>query len=481
MVVSLLDEVRKVDLGDKRLNKRLGKIMEELGDKPNLSIPGATHSRAEMEAAYRFFDNAKVSPQKILQPHFDATLERISQCDFVLLVQDTTELDLTRPHQEVQGAGPMDSGGRRGEFFHPLMAFALDGLPLGTAWQKNWARQEVQTNLSPEEKEQKRIRTPIEKKESIRWVEGLRAVHEVAEACPETTCVCVSDSEADIYELFSEPRSTKTGEVHLIVRSCQTRSTTEGNWLQEVRATPCLYQCSVDVSARTAKIATTKNKRQQSRGARVAEVEVRATTVTLKPPYRFDRKLPEVTVQVVLVEETNPPKGCAPIKWLLITSLPIEDSDQVKTIVQAYCVRWQIEIFFRTMKSGFRVENRQFETLDRMMNCVALYSIIAWRIMYLCRLGRECPDLNCEVVFEPCEWKSLYMALKRTKPPAKPLRLNEVIWMIASLGGYVIRKSTNPGPQTLWIGLQHVHDLSTAWNAFGPENDFFCPGKCVVR
>lgn len=363
----------------------------------------------------------------------------------------------------------MDSGGRRGAFFHPLMAFALDGLPLGTAWQKNWARQEVQTNLSPEEKEQKRIRTPIEKKESIRWVEGLRAVHEVAEACPETTCVCVSDSEADIYELFSEPRSTKTGEVHLIVRSCQTRSTTEGNWLQEVRATPCLYQCSVDVSARTAKIATTKNKRQQSRGARVAEVEVRATTVTLKPPYRFDRKLPEVTVQVVLVEETNPPKGCAPIKWLLITSLPIEDSDQVKTIVQAYCVRWQIEIFFRTMKSGFRVENRQFETLDRMMNCVALYSIIAWRIMYLCRLGRECPDLNCEVVFEPCEWKSLYMALKRTKPPAKPLRLNEVIWMIASLGGYVIRKSTNPGPQTLWIGLQHVHDLSTAWNAFGPE------------
>ena len=107
MGVSLLDEVRKVDLGDKRLNKRLGKIMEELGDKPNLSIPGATHSRAEMEAAYRFFDNAKVSPQKILQPHFDATLERIAQCDFVLLIQDTTELDLTRPHQEVQGAGSM--------------------------------------------------------------------------------------------------------------------------------------------------------------------------------------------------------------------------------------------------------------------------------------------------------------------------------------------------------------------------------------
>lgn len=470
MVVSLMDEVRDVDLGDKRLNRRLGKVIEELGDKPNLSIPAATHARAEMEAAYRFFDNDKVSPQRILQPHFDATRERISQCPFVLLVQDTTEVDLTRPKQQVKGAGPMDSEVRRGAFFHPLMAFDLDGLPLGTVWQKNWARDEIETNLSPEEKKRKRNRTPIEEKESVRWVEGLRAARGVAEACPETTCVCVADSEGDIYELFSEPRSTKAGEVHLLVRACQTRSTTEGNWLEEVRATPCMYQCSVDVSARTAKIAATEKKRKQSRDARVAEVEVRATTVTLSPPPRFDRKLPEVTVQVVLVEETDPPEGCDPIEWLLVTSLPIDDSEQVKAIVQAYCIRWQIEIFFRTMKSGCRVEDRQFETLDRMMNCVAVYSIIAWRIMYLCRLGRECPDLDCEVVFEPCEWKSVYMAMKRREPPATPLRLNEVIRLIASLGGYVDRKSTNPGPQTLWIGMQRVHDLSTAWNAFGPDS-----------
>jgi hypothetical protein len=60
-----------------------------------------------MEAAYRFFDNDKVSPENILQPHFDATRERISQNDFALLVQDTSEINLTRPHQQVQGAGPM--------------------------------------------------------------------------------------------------------------------------------------------------------------------------------------------------------------------------------------------------------------------------------------------------------------------------------------------------------------------------------------
>lgn len=469
-VVSLIDEVSGARFGDRRLDKRLGKVIGELGAKPNLSIPAATHARAEMEGAYRFFDNDKVSPEKILQPHIDATRERISQCDLVLLVQDTTELDLTRPKQQVQGAGPMDSEVRRGAFFHPLMAFDSAGLPLGTVWQKNWAREEIETTLTKNQRAKKRKQTPIEEKESVRWVEGIRAAREVAEACPQTVCVCVADSESDIYELFSEPRSTKQGEVHLLVRACQSRSTTdESNWLEEARSTPCLYEYCVNVSTRTAKIAATTAKRKQSRDARVAEVKVRATTVTLRPPYRHDRKLPEVTVNVVLVEETDPPEGCVPVQWLLVTTLPIDDLEQIDAIVRWYCIRWQIEIYFRTIKSGCRVEDRQFETLERLMNCVAVYSIIAWRIMYLCRLGRECPDLDCEVVFEPSEWKSVYTTVKRKDPPATPPRLNEIVRMVASLGGYVNRKSTEPGPQTLWVGLQRVHDLSTAWEVFGPE------------
>lgn len=470
MSVSLVNEVRAVTFGDKRLDLRLGKVIEELGAKPNLSIPGATHARAEMEGAYRFFDNNKVLPEKILQPHVDATRERISQSDFVLLVQDTTELDFTRPKQQVRGAGPMATKERRGAFFHPLMAFDLAGLPLGIVWYKSWAREQIETTLTTEEKCRKRKKVPIEEKESLRWVEGVRAAREVAEACLQTTCVCVGDSESDIYELFSEPRSTKQGEAHLLVRAAQNRATIDqSHWLEKVRATSCLYTCAVNVSARTAKVETTTSKRQQSRDARVAEVEVRATTITLRPPHRPDRKLPKVTVNVVLVEETHPPDECEPIQWLLVTTLPIDDPEQVKTIIQSYCIRWQIEIYFRTIKSGCRIEERQFETLDRLMNCVAVYSIIAWRIMYLCRLGRECPDLDCEVVFEPSEWKSVYAIVKKKDPPSKPPRLNEIIRMIASLGGYVNRKSTQPGPQTLWVGLQRVHDLSTAWESFGPE------------
>ena len=59
--------------------------------------------------------------------------------------------------------------------------------------------------------------------------------------------------------------------------------------------------------------------------------------------------------------------------------------------------------------------------------------------------------------------------VKKEDPPSEPPRLNEMIRMIASLGGYVKRKSTEPGPQTLWVGLQRVLDLSTAWETFGPK------------
>jgi len=210
-------------------------------------------------------------------------------------------------------------------------------------------------------------------------------------------------------------------------------------------------------------------KRHETRDARIAELEVRATTVTVRPPYRRGDKLPEVTLNIVLAEEPNPPEGATPIQWLLVTTLSIDNAEQVQQIVSYYSVRWQIEIYFRTLKSGCRIEDRQFETLERILNCLAVYSIIAWKIMYLTRLGRECPELSCELIFEPSEWRSVYMTLRHEDPPSTPPSLNEMIRMIASLGGYVIRRSTQPGPQTLWFGLQRVHDLSTAWEAFGRD------------
>ena len=172
----------------------------------------------------------------------------------------------------------------------------------------------------------------------------------------------------------------------------------------------------------------------------------------------------------VLIRESNPPPNEPPIEWILVTSLPIDSLEAVQLVVQYYAIRWMIEIFFRVLKSGCRVEKRLFEHVDRSLRSLAIYLIISWRTLYVCRLGRETPDVSCEVVFEPEEWKAVYHFVKRMAPPTTPPKLIEMIKLIAQLGGYVNRKRQDmPGPQTVWLGLQRAYDVAACWLIFGPE------------
>ena len=236
--------------------------------------------------------------------------------------------------------------------------------------------------------------------------------------------------------------------------------------------TPALYELSLAIRGRTAKTQAEDRGRRQTRDNRQAKMEVRATTVRLRAPWRPDRKLPAVTVNVVMVREVDAPPGETPVEWMLLTTLPIGTIERVKQVVEYYCVRWNIEIFFRTLKSGCRIEQRRFEHVDRIQRCLALYLIAAWRTMFVCWMGRECPDMDCEAIFEPSEWKAVWAATQRTPPPKKRPTLKEMVVIIAQLGGYVPRKNSEPGTQTVWIGMQRMYDLALAWDAFGPDARF---------
>jgi len=460
------EELATTNLDDSRLDRRFQVLLSALGKRPNLSIPAACRGRAEMTAAYRFFDNDKVTFAKVLQPHIDQTRQRLAQHKVALLVQDTTEADVTRPQQEVHGAGELD-GARRGFLVHTMHAFTPDGTPLGTVWAEIINRTDGVSHADQAEKEHEKKHTPIEEKESMRWLTGLRQAREVAEQMPEVSCVCMADSEADIYELLAEPR----GPLHLLIRACQDRAleTDAGEHLcAKLLAAPVLYTEVLAIRGRVAKTAVEKRGRRVNRNSRSATVEVRAATVTLRPPWRFDRELPAITVHVVLVREPHPPAGEPFVEWMLLTTLPIDTPEQVRTVVEYYCVRWCIEILFRTLKSGCRVEERRLEHIDRVLPCLAIFLIVAWRTLFVCRQSRECPDLSCEAVFEPAEWQAVWMAVHNKKPPRKAPRLAEMVHLIAGLGGYVERPKSEPGPQTVWVGLQRMYDLAWAWETFGP-------------
>jgi hypothetical protein len=469
------DEMTTADLNDKRLNDRLREVLSQLGDRPTASIPAACGGRADMEAAYRLFDNEKATFGNILQPHADATRQRIAAQPIALLVQDTTESDLTRPEKQVKGAGPLDGSSRRGALLHVLHAFTPDGTPLGTVVATAWTREEerVCAGLSRGE----RAATPIEEKESYRWVTTLQQARAEAEHCPNTQLISVADSEADIYEFVVQAESAPR-RCAWIVRACQDRAVldengqkTAGKHLHDtLLAQPVLFTKDLQVRGRRAKVSCEKRGRRQPRQSRQAEVEVRAGSITLRPPWRADRQLPPVTLNAVLVREINPPPGEEPVEWLLLTGMPVDTLEAVQQVVQYYCVRWMIEVFFRVLKSGCRVEERRFEEMDRWLACLAVYLIVAWRTLYVCRLGRSCPELNCEAIFEPAEWKSVWKVMRRDKPPAEPPTLATVVHLVAQLGGYVNRKRSDPpGPQTVWLGQQRMHDFALCWEHFGPE------------
>ena len=156
----------------------------------------------------------------------------------------------------------------------------------------------------------------------------------------------------------------------------------------------------------------------------------------------------------------------------MLTNLPVTTGDQVLEKLQWYLCRWQIEIFFRILKSGCKVEKLQLECTERLRPALAMYMIVAWRVLYLTYLGRECPDLPCELVFDTKEWQAIHLVSTQTRAPEQVPSLNTILRMIAGMGGFLVRKSDGePGPQTIWIGLQRTRDFVLALDAHDAARD----------
>jgi Transposase DNA-binding/Transposase Tn5 dimerisation domain len=462
----IAEETATAEFGDERLAHRYRLLLDQLGSQPSLSIPAACGGRADVEAAYRFFDNPRVDEEAILAPHVRATEERIASESVVLVAQDTTEIDLTRPEQVV--GGPLSDPRRVGLLCHVQLAVTPSGIPLGLVGGRTWWRDAETFGESVATRKQK----PIEEKESRRWVEGYRRCCAIARSAPKTVVVSVADSEADIYECFAEA-DAQGHAAKFIVRACHDRrlkSETDGptKLFEQARSATMLGTLEVEVSARRA-CSGDDRKRRQSRSARTATVTVRSATVTLRPPYRPDRNLPAVTVNVVLAIEESPPADEIAVEWLLVTDLDVSTVAAAMRCLEYYTRRWDAEVYFRVLKCGCGVEKLQLETTERVVNALAVYRVVAWRVLSVLMLGRECPDVSCDAVLEEAEWKAVYQVTTGRKPPRRPPSLGVVVRLIAGLGGYLDRpRDPPPGPKAMWVGLQQTRTLARGWLAFGP-------------
>lgn len=464
----IASETRTADFGDERLDRRYALVLNDLSARPSLSIPAACGGLAETTAAYRFFSNERVDAAKVLQPHRDATVQRIREHAVVVVAQDTSEADLTRAREKV--GGPLHDETRWGLFVHPLLAMTPQRVPLGVLAATLWSRDPEEFAKSPEEKRRQRKGKLIEGKESYRWLEGYRQTCALAAAVPATQVIAVSDSEGDIYERFLEGSPREGPHAAWIVRACQDRALAggQGRVLQALRGTRPLGALTIQVSPRAASTGDGR-RRRQARAGRQARVSVRAARVCLRPPSRPGVQWPAVSVNAVLVREEKSPAGEEPIEWLLLTSLATETFADVRQVIDYYCCRWEIEIYFRVLKSGCKVEGLQFEHAPRLQACLAVYLIVAWRVLFVMMVGRQCPELPCTAVLSEEEWQSLYVIATAEPLPQEPPSLGRMVERIAALGGWLGRKHDGPpGPQAMWIGIQRMRDFAVAWASFGP-------------
>ena len=230
-------------------------------------------------------------------------------------------------------------------------------------------------------------RVPIDQKESMRWLDNLRLSTELAGA-PER-CVHVGDRESDIYELYCLAEKLGTG---FLVRSCVNRladdgSTTIANVMGKVQSSG-----THEIQFRDA----------QGKDHR-AMLSIRHATMTVRPPIGKQKEYQHQDLQIIYAEELDPPEGRAPIIWKLITNLPVTTHADAVHKLEWYALRWKIETFFRTLKTGCRIEELRLATADRLANCIALCCVVAWRVSWLTMLRREKPNASPSAIFTDTE------------------------------------------------------------------------------
>jgi hypothetical protein len=468
------EELRDVVLGDKRLNTRLMKICDSFSESPESPINQACADWAETKAAYRFFQNENVDVREILAAHRRKTAERARKHKTVLAIQDTSYFVYTS-HSKTEGLGRMSL--KRGKniekiysnglVVHTCLAVTTEGLPLGLLDQKIFARKLRQEKAHTGKGRKPHDLLPVEEKESYRWLEALM---NTKEALGDTEVITVCDREADLYDFFK--LSDQIG-APVLVRANANRTVNRKSRYAEkgvvklwdhVRKQRETGSFTIDIPRRE------KTKHSKARDARTATVTVRFGSFRFNPPRnntKHDREeLSGIDMYAVYVLEPNPPDGEEPVEWMLLTNLPVRSFDEAYEKVLWYCLRWRIEMYYKVLKSGFRVEACRLGHAARLTRYLTVMSIVAWRLFMITLIARTDPATSCTKLLADHEWRVLFLKVNKNKKlPKKTPTIGEVVNWVAGLGGFLARKGDGPpGTITLWRGWKRLADLTEGWN-----------------
>lgn len=441
---------------DKRLGKRLRRIVTQLDGAMGEPIPLACADWANTKAAYRFLSNENVSDGEILAGHFASTGDRIKAAGGpILIIQDTTEFVFKRARPEEIGALTYAPNKRNrdrlltlhtvcGLLMHSSLAITTEGLPLGLTAIKFWTRSKFKGTTALK----RRInptRVSIEGKESIRWLANMRQSIELI-GDPKR-CIHVGDRENDIYEFFCAARELGS---NFLVRACVDRLAGEGDHTIADEMAEVAVQGHHTVEFRT-----------KTGEVEQASVELRYKRIRVLPPIGKQKRYPSLMLTIIHAEEREHPPHRAPVVWKLITNLKVSSAEEAIEKLHWYALRWRIEVFHNILKSGCRAEDAKLRTAERLVNLIAIFCLLSWRIFWTTMMNRVAPGGPPQIAFTTGEIKILNLVVKdRPNKSANEPTLSSYLMKVARLGGYLARThDPPPGNKIMWRGWSRLADI----------------------
>jgi hypothetical protein len=440
---------------DPRLGRRFQKLVGQLATRLGQSIPLACQDWTNTKAAYRFLSNGRVNEFAILAGHFQATRERFAATDGpILVLHDTTEFSYTRESTEAIGmlsklCGRKDKKGRPrlhtlcGILMHSSLAVTAEGLPLGLAALKFWTRSKFKGTNALKRKVNP-TRVPIEAKESMRWLENLR--HSTDLLGEPSRCIHIGDRESDIYELFCAAQQSGT---KFLIRTCVDRLAGDGQHTIAGLMRRIKAKTTHQVEVRNAKGAVSQ-----------ATVKVKYQRLRIYPPVGKQKEYPPLMLTVIYAQEGSTPRGRDKIDWKLITNLPVHSRKDAVGMLSWYAMRWRIETFHKILKTGCRAEASKLRTAERIVNLIAVFCILSWRIFWMTMMNRVAPDASPLVALTRLETRLLDRLVPKTAGEPWRSILSRSLTKVAQLGGYLARRSDPPpGNMVMWRGLSRLTDI----------------------
>lgn len=454
----IAQEYCSAELGDLRRTWRFAKIAERLSKNPQKSFPKAFGSSAALEGFYRFINNDAFGLDELMGSHADASLARTQNAGTVLAIHDSTQFTFT---SQRDGFGATTHGSVANGFLAhmSLLVAERDGTPLGVTHVETWTR----TGTKERQKRMKGQKKALGPSEFLRWQRGVTAVE--CQAKNRFDVIHVADAESDAFDLMAAMVQSdaafviRCANVRRVVL-CDDAKCTLGEAAASAKNT---YRRQVQLTGRryTQSQVRIRGKRHPQRAGRVAQLAIGAVQVVIPKPSSSSSDSQSIAVACVRVWEPAPVPGQPEVEWILLTNLPASTSEELARVVDIYRRRWLIEEYFKALKTGCAIEERQVESYEALVKVLAIFIPIAHRLLFLRHLHGLRPEAKPTEAFSKVELKiMLNSPSNRELPP--PKNLEEAMLHLARLGGH-LRHNGKPGWLTLGRGYEELLLLRQGW------------------